>query len=311
MPRRCGSGSSRCSAPTCQTFGCTPTTPSAAAAAQIHARAFTYGKDIFVGPGESPADLALMAHESTHVVQQGAVEVYRLFDFVGDAAKEAVADLAEEIPGYDLLSQVAGQDLITGRAVQTGRAEFVGALLSQRAVRRRGRTDPAVAGCARPDLRPDQQPAGRAQPVAGPDPRRHGGRLGGDGLHQPAEHQRRDRRALHRPVAVRRQRVRRGDRERRHRGGARPRRRSSPSRWSRSHRSSRTGTSASRSSTTTRSPERASTRRRWTSCATCCACSARSRSCSRWTSAAPWRRPPSGSTSSSPRSAACRARPSS
>ena len=103
---------------------------SAAAAAQIHARAFTYGKDIFVGPGESPADLALMAHESTHVVQQGAVEVYRLFDFVGDAAKEAVADLAQEIPGYDLLSQVAGQDLITGRAVQTSRAEFVGALLS-------------------------------------------------------------------------------------------------------------------------------------------------------------------------------------
>ena len=103
---------------------------SAAAAAQIHARAFTYGKDIFVGPGESPADLALMAHESTHVVQQGAVEVYRLFDFVGDAAKEAVADLAQEIPGYDLLSQIAGQDLITGRAVQTSRAEFVGALLS-------------------------------------------------------------------------------------------------------------------------------------------------------------------------------------
>ena len=103
---------------------------SAAAAAQIHARAFTYGKDIFLGPGESPADLALMAHESTHAVQQGAVEVYRLFDFVGDAAKEAVADLAKEIPGYELLSQVAGQDLITGRPVRTGRAEFVGALLS-------------------------------------------------------------------------------------------------------------------------------------------------------------------------------------
>ncbi len=51
---------------------------SALAAAQLQARAFTFGKDIFLGARESAADLALMAHESTHVVQQGAVEVFRL-----------------------------------------------------------------------------------------------------------------------------------------------------------------------------------------------------------------------------------------
>jgi uncharacterized protein DUF4157 len=36
------------------------------------ARAFAYGSDVFLGAGESGADLGLMAHELTHVVQQGA-----------------------------------------------------------------------------------------------------------------------------------------------------------------------------------------------------------------------------------------------
>jgi hypothetical protein len=39
-------------------------------AAAIEARAFTYGKDIWLGPGESQSDIELMAHEATHVVQQ-------------------------------------------------------------------------------------------------------------------------------------------------------------------------------------------------------------------------------------------------
>jgi hypothetical protein len=37
-----------------------------------HARAFTLGRDIWLGKNESPNDLRLMAHELTHVVQQGA-----------------------------------------------------------------------------------------------------------------------------------------------------------------------------------------------------------------------------------------------
>ena len=40
------------------------------AAQSLRARAFTHGSDIWLGPGESPDDLRLIAHESTHVVQQ-------------------------------------------------------------------------------------------------------------------------------------------------------------------------------------------------------------------------------------------------
>ena len=42
------------------------------ASAAMGARAFAHGSDVFLGPGESGGDLGLMAHELTHVVQQGA-----------------------------------------------------------------------------------------------------------------------------------------------------------------------------------------------------------------------------------------------
>lgn len=42
------------------------------AAAQIQARAFTYGSHIWLGRGESESDQRLMAHELTHVVQQSS-----------------------------------------------------------------------------------------------------------------------------------------------------------------------------------------------------------------------------------------------
>jgi hypothetical protein len=42
------------------------------ASAAMGARAFAHGNDVFMGPGEQPTDLGLMAHELTHVVQQGA-----------------------------------------------------------------------------------------------------------------------------------------------------------------------------------------------------------------------------------------------
>lgn len=42
------------------------------ATAAMGARAFAYGADVFLGPGESDRDLGLMAHELTHVAQQGA-----------------------------------------------------------------------------------------------------------------------------------------------------------------------------------------------------------------------------------------------
>lgn len=40
----------------------------------LGARAFTHGSDIWLARGESPADTRLVAHEATHVVQQGAAE---------------------------------------------------------------------------------------------------------------------------------------------------------------------------------------------------------------------------------------------
>jgi hypothetical protein len=36
------------------------------------ARAFAYGSDVFLAAHESGGDLGLMAHELTHVAQQGA-----------------------------------------------------------------------------------------------------------------------------------------------------------------------------------------------------------------------------------------------
>jgi hypothetical protein len=41
------------------------------AAAELNARAFTHGHDIWLGSQQSPEDLNLMAHEATHIVQQG------------------------------------------------------------------------------------------------------------------------------------------------------------------------------------------------------------------------------------------------
>src|SRR5260370_25172830 len=46
----------------------------AADAAHLGAKAFTHGNDIWLGAGESAHDRKLMAHELTHVVQQGGGE---------------------------------------------------------------------------------------------------------------------------------------------------------------------------------------------------------------------------------------------
>jgi hypothetical protein len=40
------------------------------AASALRARAFTHGRDVWLGRGESPRDTRLLAHEATHVVQQ-------------------------------------------------------------------------------------------------------------------------------------------------------------------------------------------------------------------------------------------------
>lgn len=72
----------------------------------LDARAFTHGSHIWLGPSESSTDAKLMAHEATHVMQQGATtggtapSIQRLADELtpaepGDAA---LKDKAEDVP---------------------------------------------------------------------------------------------------------------------------------------------------------------------------------------------------------------------
>ncbi|BFU44272.1 DUF4157 domain-containing protein [Krasilnikovia sp. MM14-A1004] len=95
----------------------------AAGAAQLNARAFTTGGHIFLGAGESAGDLALMAHEATHVVQQQSVGVYRLGlqrdsdSLLPDWALAPLRSAVHAIPGYDMLTVVAGYDPIANRNV--------------------------------------------------------------------------------------------------------------------------------------------------------------------------------------------------
>ncbi|MFD8778372.1 DUF4157 domain-containing protein [Streptomyces sp. NPDC059916] len=53
--------------------------PAGTAVAKTGARALAWGNHVLLGKGESPADLALMAHEVAHVVQQSAAPAVRLF----------------------------------------------------------------------------------------------------------------------------------------------------------------------------------------------------------------------------------------
>lgn len=104
-----------------------------AAAAELHARAFTVGADIFLGEGESSADLELMAHEATHVVQQQAVAVYRdleVTDLIPDWIIDGVTSAAQEIPGYTLLTVITGKDPLTDEPATVSRTEFVEKLLT-------------------------------------------------------------------------------------------------------------------------------------------------------------------------------------
>ena len=92
------------------------------AAAQLGARAFTANGDIFLGAGESASDLPLMAHEATHVVQQTSVRVFRtpVQRDGGGFLSGAIADLVRTVPGYDMLTVVAGYDPIANRNVDRG-----------------------------------------------------------------------------------------------------------------------------------------------------------------------------------------------
>jgi hypothetical protein len=114
------------------------TGPSAArAAGTLGARAFTHGNNIFLGAGESSHDLRLMAHETTHIVQQGTETVRRqpvappkddrpwwkkAWEGVSDFASRLVginaAEVARQVPGYTLFTTIAGYNPLTNRRVE-------------------------------------------------------------------------------------------------------------------------------------------------------------------------------------------------
>jgi hypothetical protein len=89
------------------------------AAGQLGARAFTSGPHIYLGAGESPSDLSLMAHEAMHVVQQGAAGVVgrQVHRDATDFLIGPIRELVSSVPGYDMLTVVAGYDPIANRNV--------------------------------------------------------------------------------------------------------------------------------------------------------------------------------------------------
>ncbi|MFF6883402.1 DUF4157 domain-containing protein [Streptomyces sp. NPDC012421] len=106
----------------------------AAAAAALGARAFTSRADIFLGRGESPYDVRLMAHEAAHVVQQRTLPGARCL-LMRQPAKDggvplpsflgSLAAPVRALPGYGLLTLITGKDLLSGTPVAVDRGELV------------------------------------------------------------------------------------------------------------------------------------------------------------------------------------------
>ena len=106
----------------------------------LSAQAFTYGNHIYFGAGKydpgSSAGKKLLAHELTHVVQQGAAtrsktlsraprSVQRLLGSI----RERLAGYARHIPGYTLLTVIVGYDPLAGRSVGRTAENLLGGLM--------------------------------------------------------------------------------------------------------------------------------------------------------------------------------------
>ncbi|MFV8753950.1 eCIS core domain-containing protein [Nannocystaceae bacterium ST9] len=105
--------------------------------ARLGAQAFTYGRNVWLGPGAQSSDVRLMAHELTHVIQQGGTgaparvqrrvqanmlddglrKAGEIFDKGTSFAREKAAGTIRKIPGYALLTVALGEDPITGTKV--------------------------------------------------------------------------------------------------------------------------------------------------------------------------------------------------
>ncbi len=101
------------------------------AAADVGARAFTYGRDVFIGAGESARDTRLMAHELTHVVQQGGAEPVVQRDVTGaahTAPAETEADrVADAVDDKKKKPEIEASETAIGDHIATGMDKKVNA----------------------------------------------------------------------------------------------------------------------------------------------------------------------------------------
>lgn len=112
-------------------------TRAARATSSVGARALTHRNHIFVGGGESPHDVRLMAHEATHVVQQGATSQASrttsstpdVQPLLGQSALEKLNDYAEYIPGWTLLTVLVGYNPLLGEQVEPTPENFLEGLI--------------------------------------------------------------------------------------------------------------------------------------------------------------------------------------
>ncbi|WP_344208926.1 DUF4157 domain-containing protein [Kribbella sancticallisti] len=119
---------------------------SGTAARALGARAFTAGSTIHLAPESSPHDVALIAHEATHVVQQGManrrappVAMRSISDLLPDVSVDdlipdwlidGIRSVVRAIPGYDALTYVVGEDLLTGEPVSVDLEGLLDAVLT-------------------------------------------------------------------------------------------------------------------------------------------------------------------------------------
>lgn len=124
------------------------------AAADINAKAFTHGNNIFLGAGQNGNDVGLMAHELTHTVQQGASPVLqRSAEVPNDQRQRSLGSAPDlqriELPSFDDIvdtvsdaaSDVGGAIVDTGSAAIDVASDVGGAVVDTASAVGRGAVD--------------------------------------------------------------------------------------------------------------------------------------------------------------------------
>jgi hypothetical protein len=112
----------------------------ARAAGSLHARAFTHRNHIFLNRTESSSNLRLMAHEATHVVQQGSALALRPSPMISPTTTALQADFlsdigsalnryARYIPGFTLFTVLIEYNPLTGERVERNAMNLVQGLM--------------------------------------------------------------------------------------------------------------------------------------------------------------------------------------